>query len=1044
MSSGKQKIGNYTVLQTLGVGSFGKVKLAVHSQTGHKVALKIIGRSKLAHSDMVGRVNREIQYLKMLRHPHIIKLYEVITTSTDIIMVIEYAGGELFNYIVERGRMNERDARRFFQQIVSAVEYCHRRNIVHRDLKPENVLLDPYDNVKVADFGLSNIMKDGEFLQTSCGSPNYAAPEVINGKLYAGPEVDAWSCGVILYVMLCGRLPFDDDHIPALFKKITAGVFTMPGYLSQGARAVLSGLLQVDPLKRMTLSQVRQQPWFTTDLPEYLKPLPESTDIEGLANLDESILSELERQLEMDRKSLVLQLRQRGTNTAKVAYQLTLDNRHMLEQSRNSNKQGIRNFALASSPPAAFQLGSMHDSRDRMTGIISGTPVSSSPLAGRNNASAGNSDNEDDEHAPSSIAILSSSLPRSAGHTLESQMYKMRLRGPNANINNPGAAPRVSSPLATPASQQGSQAAHKPIPLPGKPDITKLGSPAVAQQAASNSAGTSPSHTPSNYFRVSLPPLAGTPKSVNNSPSSSIASLAHASLKAQPANANPYSHRNDSGSGGDMYATGSSASGSVSGGGGGAEPSPLAHEANLDDKGDVQMKDVSADESTEGTAGAQRKPTVMRKRAKLTRTRWHFGIRSRSPPADVMAEVYRALRQLNMTWKHFNPYHLRAKYVPPTGSDMAQLAGEEEVKIDLQLYKLDSRDNYLVDFKAVIPQQRGSEELGDGPGASAYRAGENMLISPLPPFIQAARRRLSAAAAAGRPGMAGSYHLRSMSGDGSQMAVDSDGAEPRSLNDQFLDSNYPIQIPAELPVSVNSPINAANDRSDALPEPDALPARTVQRRLGTDDEAGSLPLSHTLDGGSGLGFDGSISSRNQGGQQQDGGGSSDSMSMMSAISTQQQSQNNNQTAFTAGGGGGIPIPGSMSLQSARAMDIPNSSGRMGAAAGNGGGSLGAAVVGSLGSNQGGGHFVGGTPRSQGRAPGSYMPGSVVGRVSLARADVSLTADGVGAGNGANRQSQERVINIFPFFDVCCKLITELAVPSTSVEAVVTKAGGSVN
>ncbi|KAJ1674271.1 Protein kinase, partial [Spiromyces aspiralis] len=193
-------IGNYSVLRTLGIGSFGKVKL--HSVTNHKVALKIISRSKLATSDMAGRVNREIQYLKMLRHPHIIKLYEVITTPSEIIMVIEYAGGELFNYIVEHGKMSESEARRFFQQIISAVEYCHRRNIVHRDLKPENLLLDPFENVKIADFGLSNIMKDGEFLKTSCGSPNYAAPEVINGKLYAGPEVDVWSCGVILYVML--------------------------------------------------------------------------------------------------------------------------------------------------------------------------------------------------------------------------------------------------------------------------------------------------------------------------------------------------------------------------------------------------------------------------------------------------------------------------------------------------------------------------------------------------------------------------------------------------------------------------------------------------------------------------------------------------------------------------------------------------------------------------------------------------------------------------------------------------------------------------
>lgn len=147
--------------------------------------------------------------------------YEVISTPTDIIIVLEYAGGELFNYIVNNGRMPEPRARKFFQQLISGIEYSHKLKIVHRDLKPENVLLDDDLNVKIADFGLSNEIKDGDFLKTSCGSPNYAAPEVIRGGLYTGPEIDVWSCGVILYVMLCGRLPFEDDDVQTLFTKIS-------------------------------------------------------------------------------------------------------------------------------------------------------------------------------------------------------------------------------------------------------------------------------------------------------------------------------------------------------------------------------------------------------------------------------------------------------------------------------------------------------------------------------------------------------------------------------------------------------------------------------------------------------------------------------------------------------------------------------------------------------------------------------------------------------------------------------------------------------
>lgn len=270
--SSESRLSQYQIIKTLGEGSFGKVKLAIHKGTGQKVALKIISRKNLQTRDMKGRVEREIEYLQLLRHPHIIKLYTVIKTPAEIIMVLEFAGGELFDYIVQHGRMHEDEARRFFQQMLCAVEYCHRHKIVHRDLKPENLLLDDNLNVKIADFGLSNIMTDGNFLKTSCGSPNYAAPEVINGKLYAGPEVDVWSCGVILYVLLVGRLPFDHEHIPTLFAKIARGSYMVPTWMSPGAAGLIKKMLVVNPVQRATIDEIRQDPWFLKDLPAYLHP----------------------------------------------------------------------------------------------------------------------------------------------------------------------------------------------------------------------------------------------------------------------------------------------------------------------------------------------------------------------------------------------------------------------------------------------------------------------------------------------------------------------------------------------------------------------------------------------------------------------------------------------------------------------------------------------------------------------------------------------------------------------------------------------------
>ncbi|XP_010528369.1 PREDICTED: SNF1-related protein kinase catalytic subunit alpha KIN11-like isoform X2 [Tarenaya hassleriana] len=317
---------NYKFGKTLGIGSFGKVKVAEHVLTGHKVAVKILNRRKIKNLQMEEKVRRETKILRMFMHPHIIRQYEVIETATDIYVVMEYVkSGELFDYIVEKGRIQEDEARTFFQQIISGVEYCHRNMVVHRDLKPENVLLDARLNVKIADFGLSNIMRDGHFLKTSCGSPNYAAPEVISGNLYAGPEVDVWSCGVILYALLCGTLPFDDENIPQLFKKIKSGIYTLPSHLSPDARDLIPRMLVVDPVKRITIPEIRQHHWFQIHLPRYLTVPPPNT-MEQAKKINEEVLQEVVN-IGFDRNQAVESLLKRIQNEATVTYYLLLDSR---------------------------------------------------------------------------------------------------------------------------------------------------------------------------------------------------------------------------------------------------------------------------------------------------------------------------------------------------------------------------------------------------------------------------------------------------------------------------------------------------------------------------------------------------------------------------------------------------------------------------------------------------------------------------------------------------------------------------------------------
>ncbi|KAK0076920.1 hypothetical protein PV325_004702 [Microctonus aethiopoides] len=341
------KIGHYTLGQTLGVGTFGKVKIGEHMLTKHKVAVKILNRQKIKSLDVVGKIRREIQNLKLFRHPHIIKLYQVISTPTDIFMIMEYvSGGELFEYIVKHGKLKEYEARRFFQQIISGVDYCHRHMIVHRDLKPENLLLDHNLHVKIADFGLSNMMMDGEFLRTSCGSPNYAAPEVISGKLYAGPEVDIWSCGVILYALLCGTLPFDDEHVPTLFRKIKSGIFPIPEYLNRTVVNLLCHMMHVDPMKRATIEDIKKHEWFQKDLPSYLFPSPVEQD-SSVVDID--AIQVVCEKFNVDEAEVHKALLNGDPHDQlAIAYHLIIDNKRIADEAA---KAELKDFYVASSPP---------------------------------------------------------------------------------------------------------------------------------------------------------------------------------------------------------------------------------------------------------------------------------------------------------------------------------------------------------------------------------------------------------------------------------------------------------------------------------------------------------------------------------------------------------------------------------------------------------------------------------------------------------------------------------------------------------------------
>ncbi|XP_021028940.1 serine/threonine-protein kinase SIK3 isoform X2 [Mus caroli] len=255
------RIGYYEIDRTIGKGNFAVVKRATHLVTKAKVAIKIIDKSQLDEENLK-KIFREVQIMKMLCHPHIIRLYQVMETERMIYLVTEYAsGGEIFDHLVAHGRMAEKEARRKFKQIVTAVYFCHCRNIVHRDLKAENLLLDANLNIKIADFGFSNLFTPGQLLKTWCGSPPYAAPELFEGKEYDGPKVDIWSLGVVLYVLVCGALPFDGSTLQNLRARVLSGKFRIPFFMSTECEHLIRHMLVLDPNKRLSMEQICRHKW---------------------------------------------------------------------------------------------------------------------------------------------------------------------------------------------------------------------------------------------------------------------------------------------------------------------------------------------------------------------------------------------------------------------------------------------------------------------------------------------------------------------------------------------------------------------------------------------------------------------------------------------------------------------------------------------------------------------------------------------------------------------------------------------------------------
>jgi len=331
-------IGDYVLGVTLGEGSFGKVKLGTHIETGFEVALKFVDSSS-----MTGE--REMDIMTCLNHENIVKLYDVfdVPEKKSKCLVLEYVnGGELFDLLLENGALSEEEARKMFRQIISAIEYMHKHLIIHRDLKPENILLDSDRNVKITDFGLANIMKPGSFLSTHCGSMHYTAPEMHFGKNYIGPEVDLWSLGVVLFTMVTGCLPWGGETPKEQLENLVQGRFATPPSISKSCQQLLQRLLTVDPKKRGTIAEIRVHSWTNEGYsapPISFSPIRKPLTIN---EIDNEILLKM-KDLGFNLTEVVADLKSTAvTKQTVIVYYLMIDNKLFVELNEAKFKKVLK------------------------------------------------------------------------------------------------------------------------------------------------------------------------------------------------------------------------------------------------------------------------------------------------------------------------------------------------------------------------------------------------------------------------------------------------------------------------------------------------------------------------------------------------------------------------------------------------------------------------------------------------------------------------------------------------------------------------------